>query len=417
MEVKVLLVSQFYPPESIAASFRAADHARLWAEAGHEVVVFTGWPNYPTGRVFEGYGVKRLGEDLDGAVRLLRSKSVIASNTSLASRIIGGSSYLAYGYLNCLTRRRQIGDGYDVVLATSGTVFAAMVGRFCARRIHTPLVVEFRDLTYKQMVATGTSESSWKVRLMRHLELSLCRDAAQVVVLTEGFKDTLASGGVPEDRITVVPNGADVVPCGHNWSPSGCLRLGYFGTIGISQDVAATLRLAKRLVQSGVCVSYLLVGEGAARSLVEEDIASGAYPFAELRHGVSRDELESKYSAVDMTVVSLRRSESFSGTIPSKIFQSLSRGVPVLFCGPEGEAARLVRESGAGLALVGDEGECVREALAFAGSPDLPERLALMSESAVRFMESRYTRGRMAERLLDTLKRAASNANVNKDRV
>ena len=122
---------------------------------------------------------------------------------------------------------------------------------------------------------------------------------------------------------------------------------------------------------------------------------------------MSKDELEPHYRQVHMTVVSLQRSESFSETIPSKVFQSLARGTPVLFVGPEGEAARLVRESGGGLALCGDDRECADALRAFASSDDLPERLSRMSTNAVSFIEHNYTRKDLASRMLGVLKDAA----------
>lgn len=407
MVMNILYFTQFYSPESIAGAFRAADHAKLWVQEGHDVTVFTGWPNYPAGKIFDGYEVGALAEEHDGSVRILRSRSLIRPNTSFRKRVISGTSFLAYGALNCLVRRRRVGVEYDIVLASCGPVFPGLLGRFYAGLLKTPLVVEFRDITYKQMVATGTRPESWKVRLMKGLELSLCRKADHVVVLTNGFMDVLESEGIPAGKMSVVPNGADTIPCEHRWPQSGRLRLGYFGTMGISQDVPTTLAYAKTLVEEGMDISYLLIGEGAARALVEKGISSGSYRFAMLMHGVSKDELEPRYAQVDMTVVSLQKSESFAATIPSKIFQSFARGVPVLFVGPEGEAANLVRESGAGIALCGTELEDVRALSSFASSEDLAERLCEMSANAVSFMESRYTRRRMAEKMLHVLSRIA----------
>lgn len=403
--MRILYFSQFYPPESIASAFRAADHARAWATAGHDVTVFTGWPNYPTGHLFEGYEMVRLGEEDDRGVRVLRSASDIRANRSFADRIMAGVSFVANGRRNLTAKGSPVGADYDVVLATSGTVFAAWLGTCYAKRSRIPLVVEFRDLTWRQMVATGSTEGDPKVRLMRSLELGMCRRAARVVALTEGFRRELAGNGVPDGKLAVVPNGADIVPCDHDWS--GPLRLGYFGTMGISQDVVRTLDLAAGLFRDGLLEEYELVGEGAARPSVESAIASGGYPFATLSHGIPKDELEPHYGRVHMTVVSLQRSLSFAETIPSKIFQSLARGTPVLFIGPEGEAARLVRESGGGVALCGDDAECAAELGDFASSRDLPGRLAAMSVSAVSFMEHNYTRQILAERMLGVLEDAA----------
>lgn len=404
--MKILYFTQFYCPESIAAAFRASDHAHYWADDGHEVTVFTGWPNYPIGRLFDGYEMVCLGEENDRGIRILRSASKIAPNTNFVKRVLGGLSFAWNGWRNCTRAGSAVGGDYDVILATSGTVFAAALGAFFARSRRIPLVVEFRDLTWKQMVASGTPEASWKVVLMRAMELRLCSMADRVIVLTEGFKHELAEQGVSEAKISVVPNGADLVPCEHDWS--GKLRLGYFGTMGISQDVVRTLDLAFALSSEGLLGSYELIGEGAVRAEVERDISSGAYPFATLSHGIPKDELEPHYAGVHMTVVSLQDSDSFSGTIPSKIFQSFARGTPVLFIGPEGEAARLVRESCGGVALCGTDGENLNALRAFVLEPNLPERLSILGANASSFMERNYTRSRLAGRMLEVLMQASN---------
>ena len=78
-----------------------------------------------------------------------------------------------------------------------------------SRRI--PLVVEFRDITFEQLKATGTSETNWKVLLLRHVELMLAKSAKRIIVLTSGFKRILVENGIPAAKITVIPNGAELV--------------------------------------------------------------------------------------------------------------------------------------------------------------------------------------------------------------
>lgn len=396
--MKVLYFSHFYSPENIAAAFRAADHSHIWAQEGHEVTVFTGWPNYPTGRLFDGYEMVSLREETVGGVRVFRSASKIRPNTSFARRIENGASFIANGLKN-LKRKSPVGRDYDVVLATCGTVFAAWLGVHYAKKCRLPLVVEFRDLTYKQMLATGGGGT--KVAAMKALELSFCKAADHIVVLTDGFKKDLVAEGIPSKSISVVPNGADVVACSHNWE--GPLRLGYFGTMGLSQDVPKTVEFASRLVGRGLASSYELVGEGAARVELEQMLATGKYGFLKLEHGVPMAELESRYAGVHMTVVSLRKSSEFSGTIPSKIFQSFARGVPVLFVGPEGDASELIRRSGAGIALCGGERDDYCALEAFASRTDLASELAQMSEAAVGFMEREYSRRFMAGKMVRIL--------------
>lgn len=400
--MRILYFSSFFSPENIAGAFRASDHSHIWATKGHDVNVFTGWPNYPTGQLFDGYKVVPLRKESVDGVRVYRSCSKIQPNTSFAKRIESGVSVIVNGLRN-LKKGSPVGFDYDVVLVSSGTVFTAWLGVHYAKKHRLPLVVEFRDLTYKQMMATGSK--GVKVSAMKALELSFCKAADRIVVLTDGFKKDLAAEGIPQEVMSVVPNGADVIPCKHHWQCP--LRLGYFGTMGLSQDVPVTVEYAKHLADKGFVSSYELIGEGAARAELERMMATNEYGFLSLEHGIPMSELESHYADVDMTVVSLQKSEQFSGTIPSKIFQSFARGVPVLFIGPEGDASELVRRSGAGIALCGTAEEDVREFEGFASRNDLMNELERMSKSAVELMASEYSRKIMAEKMIRILSDAA----------
>lgn len=136
-------------------------------------------------------------------------------------------------------------------------------------------------------------------------------------------------------------------------------------------------------------------------------MGAGDLDFLSLEHGIPMSELEARYAGVDMTVVSLQKSEQFSGTIPSKIFQSFARGVPVLFIGPEGDASELVRRSGAGIALCGSAEDDIRELEGFASKENLVGELDRMSRSAVEFMAREYSRKIMAEKMIRILFDAA----------
>src|SRR5699024_7574970 len=98
--MRILYFTQFFSPENIAGAFRARDHAVAWAEKGHDVTVFTGWPNYPAGKLFDGYVMERLGEESVDGVRVFRSQSKMQANTSFKKRIESGLSFVANGLRN-----------------------------------------------------------------------------------------------------------------------------------------------------------------------------------------------------------------------------------------------------------------------------------------------------------------------------
>ncbi len=412
--LSILYFSQFYPPENIASAFRADEHSRAWVEDGSDVTVFTGWPNYPTGSVFPGYKVEMLAEERRYGVRVLRSKLVAKPNTNIARRIMNGMSFLVCGAINIVLNGKRIGKNYDIVLASSGTVFAGCLGLLYAKTHDLPFVIEFRDITFEQMVATGTSEDSWKVKIMRTIELYLARSSAHVVVLTKGFKRLLCESGVDGNSVSVVPNGADAAVCASS-DVSDELVLGYYGTMGISQDVPRTLKYAETVKRLGIPLRYVIVGEGATRSDVEKAIATNEYPFARLLRGMPKKELEHYYQVTDVCVVSLQPSASFNATLPSKILESFARGIPVLFIGPEGEAAELVRESGAGIALTGSDEENIATLRIFFSNPDYRDELRAMGDRAVRTIECRFSRKKLASQMLDILKSAADRGNRHDD--
>ena len=173
--------------------------------------------------------------------------------------------------------------------------------------------------------------------------------------------------------------------------------------MGLSQNVPETVEYAKRLAEKGLVSSYELVGEGAARAELEQMMDTDKLGFLGLQRGIPISELEARYARVDMTVVSLKKSEQFAGTIPSKIFQSFARGVPVLYIGPVGDASRLIEESGAGIVLSGSRDEDLLALDEFAAQPDLAEKLSKMSASAI------DTRKRMADQMLVSLANAAKS--------
>ena len=402
--MKVIYFTQFYPPESIAAAFRAHEHARYWSKGNNTITVFTGYPNYPTGRVFDGYQISSLEQTEDEKVCLLRSRIIAMSNKSFLGRIVNGLSFSFFGMMNSFLRKETVGTNYDVVFASSGPIFTVLLGSHFAKRNRLPLVVEFRDLSYAQLVATGASEDSFRVRLMKKLEVNAAKKADRVIALTHGFKSLLEEAGVSGEKIFVVPNGADPHPVVKTESYDNDVRFGYFGTMGLSQDVHGTLDLISSLANlPEIEVTYTLIGEGAERETIEQELADGKYCFASLLHGLPQNELEKYYGECDFTIVSLRNSDSFAATIPSKIFQSFARGVPVIFIGPEGEAANLIREADAGVVLCGSPEENEAKLKEFFLNGNYHDNLKAMGNNAIKLVEESFSREKLANQVLHVL--------------
>jgi hypothetical protein len=125
-------------------------------------------------------------------------------NTSTFKRLQNALSFFTYGIYNVIFNSKKIGKNYDVVLGTSGVIFTALLAWIYAWLNDKPFIFEIRDITYKQMQATGRSKGSLSVRIMKFLELFLCKKAEKVVVVTNGFKKTLVEEGIPQNKIEVM---------------------------------------------------------------------------------------------------------------------------------------------------------------------------------------------------------------------
>ena len=325
MSIKILYVSQFFYPESIAPSFRAYDNARLWQKAGESVTVFTAYPNYPTGKIFNGYKAKLCQEEVISNVKVIRSKIFVKQNKSFFNRILNMSSFLFFGFINIIFNGKRIGKDFDVILGTSGTVFAALLAWLYASFHRLPFVFEIRDITYRQLIATGKSKSSFSVKLMKKFELFLCRRAKRVVVVTNGFKDVLSTDGIDESKIVVITNGVDISPSTEEKAVNNGVHLSYFGTLGISQRIDETFPYAAEIAKSQNNFTYQIIGEGAQRGTIEALLSNGGYPYIELLHGMTPEELELYYKQTNLSVVTLAKSEDFKYTLPSKLFQIMAR--------------------------------------------------------------------------------------------
>lgn len=407
--MRILFFSQFYTPESIAPSFRAAENSKLWVDMGHDVTVFTGYPNYPKGKIFGGYVPKLLSEEKINGVRVIRNKLVAKPNTNMIRRLENALSFFFFGLVNIVFNSKKIGIKYDVVLGTSGVVFNAFLAQIYACMHKLTFIFEIRDITYIQMQATGKSEKSFTVKGMKKLELYLCKKAEKIVVVTNGFKKILIKEGIPENKIMIVTNGVDVVPATGVYDSGKTFVLSYFGTLGLSQNIIDTFEYAEAI--SGIIsdFEYLIIGEGAQKQDIVKNIEEHGYKNIRMLPGMSADDLEPFYSRTQMSVITLRKTDNFRYTLPSKIFQIMGRGVAVLFIGPDGEAADIIRKYKAGIALTGTKDKDIKQLQEFFSKSSWKSEVERMGENGRKAVVNYYSRSDLAKKYADILSDAGKH--------
>ncbi len=382
--MKILYITQFFYPETAAAASRAYDNASIWQRLGHKVTVFTGFPNFPSGKLFLGWKMKLLYEDYIQNIRVLRSRIIIRPNKGKLSRAILYSSFAFFGMLNMLINRKKITgpNEYDIVLATSGTIFAPILGCYFAKMHKIPFVLELRDITFDQMLAVGRGNKGIGYHVIKKLELFFCSKANRVVTVTDGFKSRLVESGIDESKIDVIYNGA-LVEGAHkiddnkvnaevnkmsnpkyitnantNTSASANtsaddIFMSYFGTFGVSQDLTRVIKIITSLSLSDKTIRLLLIGEGAEKDKIKDYLVNNNLTERVIVcDGVSKNSLLQYYDISDFCIVTLRNNEHFKSTVPSKLFSIMANKKPVIYIGPEGECASIIKNANAGIAII-----------------------------------------------------------------
>lgn len=355
--MRILYISQYFPPECCAPAARVSELARRWAQAGHKVTVLTGFPNHPSGVVPPEYRAKlrRLvcRENFDG-VNVIRTWLLPLRNGKALERMINYSSFLISSSLTGTWLRHM-----DVVIATSPQLLVGLAGWWTARIHGARFVFEVRDLWPESFAClNGNKGGSLVTMLLGKISRFLYRNCDHLVVVTAGLRDRLRDKyGIPESKISVVENaietdtfapGGDEPELRERLSLNGDFAVSYIGTLGFSHGLRTLLQAAQLIEHQLPQVVFLLVGDGAERrSLVDEAQRLGLQNvrFLPLQ---PRDTVPAFIRASNACVVLLKDAEIFHSALPTKILESMACGRPVV-AAVDGVARQMLNDSGAGL--------------------------------------------------------------------
>lgn len=414
--MQILFLSDNFPPEVNAPASRTYEHCRAWAAAGHKITVITCAPNFPTGKVFAGYRNKLWQRsDMDG-IDIIRVWSFVTANEGFAKRILDYVSFMVSAFIAGLFVRRP-----DIIVGTSPQFFTVVATYLLGAVKRRPWVFELRDIWPESIKAVGAMKDSFAIRFLERLEMHLYRNADRIVAVTQSFRKTLIARGIAADKIEVVTNGVDLsfysprqkdqeLCLQHNLS--GQFVVGYLGTHGMAHALE-TLIDAASVIQNdpaGKHIRFLFIGNGARKAfLIEKAIEQGLGNVLFL-DTVEKQHVASHWSILDASIVHLRKTPLFETVIPSKIFEAMGMGMPILM-GVAGEAGGIVAQGQVGLAFEAENAEDLAKAiLKLSNDPALCESYR---ENALQFAKQ-YDRGYLAEQMLSILKEIVCQSRIAK---
>jgi glycosyltransferase involved in cell wall biosynthesis len=402
--VKILYLSQYYPPEMGAPSARVSEMARAWAADGHDVTVLTGFPNHPTGVVPPEYrGRPYVRVEDDHGVRVVRTPIYAAANKGLLKRSFNYASYFASASLlgPVLTSRP------DVLIATSPQFLTAVAGYWLARLKRVPFVFEVRDLWPRSIVEVGAMKAdSPAVKAMEAMERFLYAQADQIVAVTDSFVDEIAAKGVDRAKIGVVKNGVNLElfqpgpkdnEVRRQLGLEGKFVATYIGTHGMAHGLGTLLDAAKLLGEDDR-FRIVLIGEGADKAELKARAAREGLTNVVFVDQQPHAKIPEFVRAADATVVLLKAKDLFKTVIPSKIFEFMGAGRPIVL-GVDGEARRIVEAAGAGVFVPPESAEALADALRQLAAADTTR----LGEAGRAYVEAHFSRRALARKYLELL--------------
>lgn len=401
--MRILFFTENFPPETNAAATRVYERAVYWVRWGHEVTVITTAPNFPQGNIFEGYSNRLYQTEIDDGIRVVRVWSFVAKNEGVVWRIVDFFSFMVASFIAGLFEKRP-----DIVVCTSPQLFCAVGAWALAAVRRLPYVFELADLWPASVTAVGAMRPGLLLRNAERLELFLYRRSDCIVALTKAFREDLTARGIPEGKIAMVLNGVDLSrhpPMSRDNSLAAELGLagkfvvGYIGTHGMAHALENVLEVADRLRHHDD-LRFLFVGGGATKGKLVRETARRGLLSVIFVAPVPKAKVPAYWSLCDVALVHLKDDKVFESVIPSKIFEAMGVGLPVLLAAPAGEASAIVGAEGVGLCVPAEEPGAL--AAAVLDLRDHPDRRAAFTRAS-HAAAPRYSRERQASEMMRAL--------------
>jgi colanic acid biosynthesis glycosyl transferase WcaI len=408
--MKILIFTQHFPPETVATGRRALDLAESLTKRGHQVTVITGVPNHPSSLVRPGCCAAPGVEVFATGYQVVRVPVFCSTDSRVLYRLLTYASFMLSAAWEGLWQ-----GSADMVLAVSPlpTGLSAMLIHWVRR---APLVFDLQDIWPDSAMAVGVMRPSPALRLLRRVEHFFYRRCSLIVGITEGFRRYLLGLGISPDRVAVVHNGVDVKMfegCNNSDEfsaahlPGRKFVVGYVGNIGLAQGLETLLDAAATLVDRPV--TFLLTGEGTDKARLQTLAQIRGLTNIKFLDGVPRERVPTILASCDALLLALRRDPLFEVTIPSKLYEYMAAGKPIL-CSVDGEAASLVATAQCGLPVAPSDGAAL--AAAIRKLSEDPPLCSAMGEMGRRCVRESFSRAQLMDEYAELIERVVFKAKL-----
>lgn len=399
--MKILLVSQYFFPEN----FRINDVCLGLVERGHEVTVLTGKPNYPSGKYFMGYGWFSNSYEQWHGIDVYRSNLILRGNGNSINLFL---NYFSFAFLS-IFKIFSIKKSFDkVFIFAPSPITVAIPGIIASKIFAIKSVLWVHDLWPESIKIAGGIKNKFVFEIINSITKLIYKNVHKILIQSEAFRSYVNNQLDDKSKVVYYPFYAEQfykieIP---NESYIQQLPIGFkllfAGNIGEGQSFPTLLEAAKRIKFLGYPISWIIFGDGRMKEMVEKEIEE--YDLGEnffLKGTLPPTEMPKYFSCVDGLIVSLKKSEIFSMTIPGKLQSYLACGKPIIGS-LDGIGAEIINESGCGYTAKAENVEELVQAIICLFNLSVDDRNVLGSKGRAYF-EKEFEREALLDRLENIL--------------
>ncbi len=396
--MKILFITDNFPPEVNAPATRTYEHIQEWKKQGVEITVVTCAPNFPHGKVYDGYKNKLYQKENLNGIEVVRVWSYITSNSGFTKRVLDYVSFASMAFVVGLFKK------YDVVIATSPQFFTTWTAWGLSKIKRKPWVFELRDLWPESIKTVGAMKQGKAIEMLEKIELALYRDATKVVAVTDAFKTNLINRGIDAQKIEVVTNGSNLELFQSKEKDALLLKtlnledkfiVGYIGTHGLAHSLDFIVKSIANIEDKDI--HFLFIGDGAVKKDIKkiaEDLKLDNITFL---NPIAKDEVPKYLSIIDVSLAPLKKEDNFKTVIPSKIFEASAMRKPTLL-GVQGQAQGILEKYNAGICFEPENEKDFIEKLLILKND---REVYLNSQDGCTLLASDFDRKKLASKMLD----------------
>ncbi len=402
--MKILILTQYYPPEIGAPQNRLHELAIRLKNKGLQVEVLTALPNYPKMEVFEDYKRKQKREETIEGIAVHRSWIYVSASKSLVARLLNYFSFVWSSYW----RGRKL-QSFDYLMVESPPLFLGYSAMALSKKLNAKLIFNVSDLWPESAEKLGLVTNKSLLNMAYKLEKKCYKASALITGQTQGIVNNIRQR-FPGKEVRWLPNGVDISFYDPEEIPKSDFRqvngfkdddviFFYGGILGHAQGLEIIIEAAKELQSTHA--QFVIQGAGPEKEhlvALHEKYALENIHFLE---PVAKSEMPGILKSVDIAIVPLKKLDLFKGAIPSKIFEALAMRKPLLL-GVDGEARKhFIENAQAGLFYTPEDIDSLKtQVLYFLENPDETKK---MGERARNYVADVFDRNKIAEGLYDEL--------------